>query len=368
MKYCSRCLTPDTRPRVVFTEGVCNACLWADKKEKIDWADRNLKLRIICETFKERARKIGNPYDVLVGVSGGKDGSYVAWKMKHEFGMNPLCVTFSPPMQTELGRTNLDNFRASGFDLIEIRPNPEVYRQLCRRMFIEQGRVKFPFVIGIQTAVAQMAIAYDIPFIMGGEEGETEYGGENKHESEDFMTVDYMRNIYHEGNDLSEYLDEFNRNDIHWWIAPPAEVFENFSYTWWSKWESWDDKLHADLAVRNCGLELSDGEVGTFTNYAQLDDALQDLHMYECFLKFGFGRATADCNLAIKAGRMSRKKAVQTIKDQDGIFPIKYLGQYCVFLRMNESEFWQVIDTHANKDILLRTSTTMRPWILKDTI
>ena len=39
---------------------------------------------------------------------------------------------------------------------------------------------------------------------------------------------------------------------------------------------------------------------GTFTNFAQTDQALYDLHTYLMYLKFGFGRATQDVGIEIK--------------------------------------------------------------------
>ena len=109
MKLCKNCVTPITRPRVVFDDnGTCNACNWAEKKKDIDWAGRQ---NILTELLDAVRKKEG--WDVIVPCSGGKDGSYVAWKMKHEYNMNPLCVTFSPPIPTEIGRKNLENFRKS---------------------------------------------------------------------------------------------------------------------------------------------------------------------------------------------------------------------------------------------------------------
>ena len=349
-RYCTKCLTPSTRPRVVYNEeSVCNACQWAEKKKMIDWPQKMKELGKLCEKYRRK-----DDFDVIVPCSGGKDGSYVAWKMKHEFGMHPLCVSVSPPLQTEIGRRNLENFRNAGFDLIEIRPNPEIYKRLCKRMFIEQARAKFPFVIAIGTIVAQVASKFDIPFVMYGEEGETEYGGSDKYANQIFMDLEYMVQVYHEGNVVNKYLDneEFSEGDLKWWQIPLDEELKKLRITWWSKWENWDDELHRDLAVEKCGLQTSNGEIGTYTNYAQLDDILQDLHMYEMFIKFGFGRATADCNLDIKAGRMTREEAVEIVKKKDGVFPEKYLPDYLEYFDMNEKEFWTVIDSFANTDIL----------------
>jgi len=38
MKYCKKCLYPDTKPQLTFnSKGVCSACENAIKKESIDW-------------------------------------------------------------------------------------------------------------------------------------------------------------------------------------------------------------------------------------------------------------------------------------------------------------------------------------------
>ena len=348
VQYCTKCLTPSTRPRVVFNEeSVCNACQWAEKKKSIYWPQKWNELEKLCDEFRRK-----DDFDVIVPCSGGKDGSYVAWKMKHDLGMNPLCVTVSPPLQTEIGRRNLENFRNSGFDLIEIRPNPEIYRRLCKRMFVEQARAKFPFVIAIATAVAQVALKFDIPFVMYGEEGETEYGGSDKYVNKVFMDPEFMVQVLHEGNSMKNYLGEFSEVDLKWWVPPPKDELKKLKMTWWSKWESWDAELHRDIAIEKCGLQTSRGEIGTFTNYANLDDILQDLHVYEQYIKFGFGRASDDCNPAIKSGRMSRKEAVEIVKEKDGEFPEKYLSDYLEYFKMTEDEFWAVIDSFANTDML----------------
>ena len=49
--------------------------------------------------------KTGN-YDCVVPWSGGKDSSMIACKLKFEFGLNPLLVTFSPVIPTEIGSYN----------------------------------------------------------------------------------------------------------------------------------------------------------------------------------------------------------------------------------------------------------------------
>ena len=43
MKYCSRCLQPNTRPNSYFNEdGVCPACVYHETLETVDWDERFL--------------------------------------------------------------------------------------------------------------------------------------------------------------------------------------------------------------------------------------------------------------------------------------------------------------------------------------
>ena len=119
IKFCTRCLAMSTRPRISFNErGECNACSWAEKKKKISWNKREIELKDLLDKHRSK----NGEFDCLVPVSGGKDGSYVAYNLKHKFGMNPLCLTVTPPLPTNLGEQNLRNFVESGYSHISVNP------------------------------------------------------------------------------------------------------------------------------------------------------------------------------------------------------------------------------------------------------
>ena len=122
LKWCSNCLSMSTRPRISLDEkGYCNACVWMEKKKSLDWSQRLVQLREILDKHK----KNDGQFDCLVPVSGGKDGSYVAYNLKHTYGMNPLCLTITPPLALDLGEKNLKSFVDSGYSHISI--NSPVY-------------------------------------------------------------------------------------------------------------------------------------------------------------------------------------------------------------------------------------------------
>jgi len=358
MFWCTKCVTPSTRPRVQFNEhGVCNACTWHDKKQSIiDWHEREQKLSELCDMFRKPSG-----FDVIVPCSGGKDGSYVAWRLKHDLGMHPLCITLRPQMQTPIGRQNLENFISSGFDHLMISPNPSVYKQFAKKAFIERGMPKQPFVTGISTALFQIAERFEIPFLIYGEHGESEYGGAQETAKFEKMNRDFLVNIYYEGEDPASYGS--------WWVLPGQKALSRIYATWWSYFEDWEPQKHAKLAKEKCGLEmLVGGSIGTFTNYSQLDDVLQDLHGYLMFVKFGFGRCTSDASIEIRRGRMTRDQGVEVVRKLDGIFPVEYLPAYLSYFEMSEGEFWGVIDKFANKSLLAKTGMVERPYILKQEV
>lgn len=41
MKYCTKCVMPDTRPGISFNEdGVCSACQSYERRKSINWNER----------------------------------------------------------------------------------------------------------------------------------------------------------------------------------------------------------------------------------------------------------------------------------------------------------------------------------------
>jgi hypothetical protein len=128
----------------------------------------------------DKHRKGDGSYDVIVPCSGGKDGSFVAHKLKYKYGMNPLTVTWAPLLPTDIGRKNLDAFIDSGFDNIIGKPNGVVTRKLTNLSLKHMGDPFQPFIYGQTNFPLKMAVQHNVSLIMYGENGEVEYGGNMK--------------------------------------------------------------------------------------------------------------------------------------------------------------------------------------------
>ena len=93
--WCKNCMNMSTRPRISFDDrGWCNACQWMEEKKTMEWGLREKELVKLLD----KHRSDDGDFDCIVPVSGGKDGSYVAYNLKHKYGMNPLTVTIKPAL------------------------------------------------------------------------------------------------------------------------------------------------------------------------------------------------------------------------------------------------------------------------------
>ena len=361
MKYCTSCLMPSSRPRITFENGVCSACQWSEKKKAIDWDKRRKFFKTLIKKFIRRAETCeGKKPNVIVPWSGGKDSIYVAYKMK-EFGLTPLLVTILPHLELPIGKWNREH-TCEKFEHLYIALKDEKYRKLAKKYFVEQGRPKHPWETAISAVILSQADKLNIPLIVYGEEGEVEYGGDTTKDRWDKpVSKEYLMKYYWQDN-------------LDWDIPDLSKVF----FTQWSRFENWSPTEHWTFAKGKGMRDEPVRNVGTLWGNSQLSDKLQDLHMYLCFVKFGFGRCTADASIRIREGLLTREEAVKTVRHYDGEYPWDFHQDYLDYFGMDDREFWDIISKHADKKIV-RWNPTYRkvvehgkevshPWLLRNPI
>ena len=362
LRWCSNCVSMSTRPRITFdARGWCNACQWAEKKLTLDWESRQQELLALLA----RHRRASGTFDCLAPVSGGKDGSYVAYNLKHKYGMTPLAVTVTPALPLPLGDENLRAFIASGFNHISINPDYSAMKALNRTGFIEMGFPYYGWLIAIQSATLRTAVTFGVGLIFFGEDGEVEYGGSSETAKDPVYDVSYMKKVYLEGG-YERVLRESGLTDaqLYFFRFPSDEELATCKtqITHWSYFESWDPYRNYLVAKEHCGLREAEGSnAGTFTNFAQNDQALYALHSYLMYLKFGFGRANQDASIEVRRGAMERQQAVNLVRLYDGQYPEQYLSEYLDYYDMSQAEFDAVLDRYANKDLFEKKDGRWRP-------
>lgn len=360
--WCSNCLSMSTRPRIKFdARGWCNACQWSEKKQSLDWASRQKEL----EALLARHRRNDGTFDCIVPVSGGKDGSYVAYNLKHKYGMNPLAMTVTPALALPLGEENLKAFVASGYNHISINPDQHAMRALNKTGFVEMGFPYYGWLIAIQAAIVRMAAVHRIGLIFYGEDGEVEYGGSTETDKNPIYDVGYMKKVYLEGG-YDKVLQKSGLKDeqLYFFRFPSDTELQGglIDITHWSYFENWDPYRNYLVAKEFCGLKEADGSnAGTFTNFAQNDQALYALHTYLMYLKFGFGRANQDASIEVRRGAMDRQQAVNLVRLYDGHYPEEFMDMYLDYYQMTQPEFDAVLDRWVNPALFDKMDGRWRP-------
>jgi N-acetyl sugar amidotransferase len=109
-RICTRCVMDITDPTIVFSEdGVCNHCAAyrrAFESKVFFGVKQTSTLDEVVAEVKRRGR--GKLYDCIIGLSGGVDSSYVAWRVR-QLGLRPLAVHVDNGWNSELAVANIEN-------------------------------------------------------------------------------------------------------------------------------------------------------------------------------------------------------------------------------------------------------------------
>lgn len=350
---------PSTKPDLFFDkQGVCDACRTSELKNAklkgINWETRKKEFEKIIEHYRS---KDGKGYDCIIPVSGGKDSHYQAYLMKIVYKMNPLLVCFEQTKITEIGKKNLENIRQFG-DLIYFKKNPVVYKKMVIEGLRRVGDNEWPNHIGIFTIPTQIAVKFNIPLLIWGENPQIEYGGPATAKNKNYLDRRWLEEFGGLlGNRIDDMIgvDGITKEDLAIYKYPDyaelkrtgvAGLFLGYFF-------KWDTRAQTDLMIKKYGFNVKgDGPVeGTYTNYENLDESTVGVHDYLKFVKYGFGRATDHACLDIRSGRISREEGLELVWKYDGKYPHYGVQQLMEYTGLKKKEIDDVFDRFTNKKI-----------------
>ncbi len=346
VRYCKKCTISNQRPRIKFDEnGICFPCKYNEyKRHEVDWNRRDQELTDLCN--KNRSKN--GDFDVVVPCSGGKDGSYVAHQLKAIYGMNPLCVTWSPLIPTEIGRKNLNAFIQSGFNHLLGSPNPDVSRRLANICLKEMGDPFQPFIYGQYNFPLKVALQNNIKLIFYGENGEVEYGGDMKNAYRATRDLSDVDKHYFSGLPPSFWREQgFSESDLFPYLSPSFKSLEQagIEVHFMGYYKFWDPQENFYYAMKNTGFSPApERSEGTYSRYASLDDKLDAFHYYLMFIKFGIGRATSDSAHEIRDQKITREEGMILVKQYDSEFPLRNIDSLLEYCSITKEELTEIID------------------------
>jgi len=106
---CSQCLYDEETPNISFDENnVCNYCL-KDNQLRTQFPGGKKGEKAFSKIVDEIKRQgKGKKYDVIIGVSGGTDSTYMLHIAK-EYGLRPLAVHFDNTWNSTIAQQNIKN-------------------------------------------------------------------------------------------------------------------------------------------------------------------------------------------------------------------------------------------------------------------
>lgn len=357
LKYCKLCLQPDTRPNIKFNSlGICPACDYFEKLSQVDWQER---YEILHDVLEHYPRANGQGFDCIIGVSGGKDSTRQALWVRDKLGLNPLlaCLSYPPEQVTERGVSNISNLIELGFDVVISSPAPKVWRSLMRDSFLKFTNWAKSTELALFSSVPQLAIRYNIPLILWGENpglqlgdlktlGKTGYDGNNLRNMNTLSgaALDWMLETGLDLKFLQPYKypspEDFDSNKLQiiylGWFLGDWSLINNGAYS------------------ATSGLQIRDDHVsntGDLFGVTSLDEDWVTLNQMIKYYKFGFGRVTDYVNEEIRLKRMTRDKGIELVSQYDDACSENYIESFCEYISISPSFFWEHVKKSVNTNL-----------------
>ena len=388
VEFCSNCVMSNQRPNseIEFKHSIktkkktlnldknkiCDACLNAEQKEKINWKERENQLIKLLDKYRSK----DGSYDCIVPGSGGKDSAMQAHLLKYKYGMNPLTITWPPILYTDYGYKNWKNWINSGFDNISFTPNGRIMK-LLTKLSVENLFHPFQtFILGQKNLAPKIASKYKIPLIFYGE-NEAEYGNpiaDNNSSLRDksYFSYNNIDQLFLGGVSIKYLKEKFNLSIADLEIFLPINESDlsetQISVHYLGYYLRWIPQEAYYYAVENTNFKARPFRTqGTYSKYNSIDDKIDDLHYYTTFIKFGLGRASYDASQEIRNGHLTRDEGIALVKKFDGEFPNKYFSEIMDYLSI-DAEYFKNELTDKFRSPHLWDKSSSGVWNLKNII
>ena len=365
MRYCKKCVMPDTRPEITFNEeGICSACQSIERRKTIDWNKRWKEFEEICDKYRGMN---GDGYDCAIAVSGGKDSHYQVHLMKNVMHMNPILFSVEDnfPM-TDAGIHNIQNLSEEfGCNIISIKPDRKAQKKLMRYMFEKYGKPTWYVDRLIYTYPLLMAHKFNTPLLVYGENVSYEYGGADYEET--YSAREQLNNGVASGVDEEELIKNagVSVQDLVLTRAPSREVLDSLDPIYISYFVEWNSVKNYEFAKQHGFHDLTHewNRTQCLDNFDQVDSRAYMVHPWLKYPKFGHANATDYASRFVRYGMMSREEAVQLVKEHDHKLDPLCVRDFCEFCGYTETEFWNIIDSLYNRDLFEKNDLGV--WVLK---
>ena len=287
-----------------------------EEKDRLDWRDREARLKNILDGYRGRAR---GRHDCIVPVSGARDSFFIVHLVRKVYRLNPLLVVYNRHYNSSSGLHNIIRLRtAFGCDIITLTLAPELVKRVMRTTLEQRGSFHWHTLAGHSVFPVQMAVQSRIPLIIWGAHQGLEQVGMYSHLDEVEMTRRYRREHDLMGMEAEDLVGrgEAGEPDLRPYFYPSDSALNRAGVRgiYLGNYVRWDSKAQHERMI-----ELYDYYAGplarTFDTYNDIDDLhFTGAHDLLKVRKHGYGKSTDDACRELRFGRLTRDEAVAAVR------------------------------------------------------
>jgi hypothetical protein len=289
---CKKCLL--TSDIVHIENGECEFCRLHDELEKQtpEQFERILK--------KIRKRK---GYQVLIGISGGWDSSYLLWYTVEVLGLKPLVLHFNNRWNNPIAEYNM-NLLVNTLDVDLLRiTSDDTYDRICGALLL--AGVKDADIANdmyMADIMQTTALKYNIKYIFNGHdfrtEGSTPLGWT-------YMDAKYMASVYEYAYGEKLKIDHLQTFAKQIWAGirgiKHIRVFHYINIPQWQK-----DEVLKDIGIRDYGAKHGENIYTKFIGYWLLPK------------KWGIDKRIVYLSAQVRSGYLTKEEArLRMMEDVD---------------------------------------------------
>ena len=340
-QICTHCIMDTSDPEITFDErGFCNYCNNYEGRKKMfvpSTDEKSKHLQDMINLCKTKGR--GKKYDCIIGVSGGVDSTYVAYKVK-QLGLRPLAVHLDNGWDSELAVSNIHSvLKKLDIELYTKVLDWEEFRSLqvaFLRASTPDSEIPTDHAIG--ALLKNIAVKEDVPLILG-----VNYSSESilpRTWSQGHMDWGYIKRVNrlfgkHKLKDFPRY-SVYKR--IYWNRIKRLRTFLVLNYIEYDK-EKAKKFLIEELGWRDYGGKHQES---IYTKFFQA---------YILPTKFGYDKRRAHLSSLILAGQIKREEALKEMEKP--LYNEKELQEHIIYvpkkLGLTQQEFGEIMKAPLRK-------------------
>jgi N-acetyl sugar amidotransferase len=329
-----------TDPDINFDEnGICNHCHQYDesvKRHLFEGKEGEESLSRIITSIKESGKN--KEYDCIIGVSGGVDSSFVAYKVK-ELGLNPLAVHLDNGWDSELAVRNIELFlKKLDIDLYTHVIDWEEFKDLqLAFLYASTPDSEIPSDHAINAILHQLADKYGTKYVIFGC---------------NIRTESHLPQAWSQGHLDYRYIADIHKKYGH----IPLQTFPHMSFFEYQKYRL----MHRTFNILNYiryskteAIKILEDQFG-WRYYGGKHFESIYTRFYQGYIlprKFGFDKRRSHLSSLICSGEITRTKAMEELKNEPYPKDLQETDREYVIkkFKLSDDEFNRIMDLPKKK-------------------